>query len=47
MDKPKADMTKEQRLALIDYEKRVADAAEAAEKQRRALETERKVGRLQ
>eukprot|EP00798_Chlamydomonas_sp_ICE-L_P016811 gene16811-23093_t len=42
MDVPRTQMSKEQRIKLIEFEKKVADAAEGEEKQKRLLETERK-----
>ncbi len=43
MDTPRHLLSKEQRIALVEFEKRVAELAEEADKQRRQLEAERKV----
>ena len=43
MDLPRAQMSKEQRVALVEWEKRVADLAEEVAQQARHLEAERKL----
>jgi hypothetical protein len=42
MDLPRSQLSAEQRLALADFERRAAEAVEAADKARRGLETERR-----
>lgn len=43
MDLPRGEMTKEQRIALVEWDKKVAELAEEAAKQARQLEAERKL----
>ena len=43
MDLPRAEMTKEQRIALVEWEKKLAELADDAAKQARQLESERKL----
>ena len=43
MDLPRGEMTKEQRIALVEWDKKVAELAEEAAKGARQLEAERKL----